>query len=518
MNQKGFTLIELLIVISIISFLASTFFPTLNEARAKGEDARRIASLKNLQTQIADQTNIGQIPYTSIFTTGDVAQRLQTLLSQTNVDQTNIDAKADAETYALVFPLKAGGYWCVDAEGVSKRTTARITAVTGPYSCALAVNQFTGPNTVDDTFTQGDTNGRAHAGIIQPDGKIILIGSFTVYNGVTVPRIVRLNSDGTLDAKFLSNINEFGSANPNLNPIAIKQQSDGSLLVNYIQNPSGPDGPYYLFKFNSDGIQDETVNFKTNGGAFAAQDIDLLSDGTIVSACGGAGVCFLAPDGKLTTQFDSFFGTIGGGQTAVRKVAVNSQDDIYVAGNFEKYGTHLVNGFVKINKDGKYDNGNAGGFDTSTILNVHVDSNLDRVFILGQFSTFKNNPVCNYAVIRDSDSTFDLDASACNFFAQTGALTGTSSVIPTSVTTLGDLVTIGGNLHWYGGESIGNIVKIKSEGKLVSNFDTDPISSEIGFNGGTRLVLAQPDGKIIVSGNFTAYNGMSVKSVVRLNP
>jgi prepilin-type N-terminal cleavage/methylation domain-containing protein len=45
----GFTLIELLVVIAIIGLLASIILASLNTARQKGRDARRVADLKEIQ-------------------------------------------------------------------------------------------------------------------------------------------------------------------------------------------------------------------------------------------------------------------------------------------------------------------------------------------------------------------------------------------------------------------------------------------------------------------------------------
>ena len=48
-DKKGFTLIELLVVIAIIGLLSSIVMASLNSARKKARDSRRIADLKQLQ-------------------------------------------------------------------------------------------------------------------------------------------------------------------------------------------------------------------------------------------------------------------------------------------------------------------------------------------------------------------------------------------------------------------------------------------------------------------------------------
>ncbi len=51
-KQKGFTLIELLVVIAILGLLSTLAVVSLNNARAKARDARRVSDVKQIQTAL----------------------------------------------------------------------------------------------------------------------------------------------------------------------------------------------------------------------------------------------------------------------------------------------------------------------------------------------------------------------------------------------------------------------------------------------------------------------------------
>lgn len=65
-------------------------------------------------------------------------------------------------------------------------------------------------------------NGTVNAIVVQPDGKILVGGSFTNIGGSNRNHLARLNADGTLD-----------TFNPNVNNTvhAMTLQSDGKIII-----------------------------------------------------------------------------------------------------------------------------------------------------------------------------------------------------------------------------------------------------------------------------------------------
>jgi prepilin-type N-terminal cleavage/methylation domain-containing protein len=81
-THKGFTLIELLVVVSIISLLSSIVMASLNTARAKARDTKRLADLQQMNTAI--QLYINDNNAAPLLGSGEPASYRSSDLSQWN--------------------------------------------------------------------------------------------------------------------------------------------------------------------------------------------------------------------------------------------------------------------------------------------------------------------------------------------------------------------------------------------------------------------------------------------------
>ena len=79
----------------------------------------------------------------------------------------------------------------------------------------------------DPSFVLGTGfTGNVYCTLLQPDGKIIVGGAFTSFNGSTANRLIRLNPDGSRDASFDTSI----AASSGI-IYSVAMQADGSLIV-----------------------------------------------------------------------------------------------------------------------------------------------------------------------------------------------------------------------------------------------------------------------------------------------
>lgn len=197
------------------------------------------------------------------------------------------------------------------------------------------------PNgTVDDTFSGGTRfNGDVLKIEVQPDGKIIVGGKFTQYDGQSYNRIIRLYGDGSIDPTFV-----------------IGTGIDGTSPANYVND--------VLLQQNGKIII---------GGYFEEYD------GTSVNS-----IVRILPNGSIDTSFNTGVGVNG----IVTTIGIQSTGHIILGGIFTQYnGTDLTFGnIVKINNNGSYSDSFGYGLDTAvTSLIIQSD---DKIIVGGAFIKF----------------------------------------------------------------------------------------------------------------------------------
>ncbi len=143
--------------------------------------------------------------------------------------------------------------------------------------CSKDIVRLNADGSLDTTFNAGTGfgNGEVMDISIQPDGKIIAAGSFTEFNGTSINRIVRLNADGSLDTTFNPNT----GANNTINALGI--QPDGKIII--VGKFDSYDGitRQKVARINSNGSLDTTfaVGYGANN---EVTSVTLQPDGKII--------------------------------------------------------------------------------------------------------------------------------------------------------------------------------------------------------------------------------------------
>ena len=204
----------------------------------------------------------------------------------------------------------------------------------------------------------------------QMDGKILIGGSF--YNVSGAPRrcLARLNSDGSLDSYFVPPAAGIASTIDGISAMAV--QPDGKILIGgsfYLNPPADPNG---VARLNPNGSLDP--EFKVGTGAQdAVYSIVIQPDGKIliggaftsVNGTGRNRIARLNPDGALDLSFDP---GVGPGWT-VNSVVLQPDGQVLLAGGFLTVNgvdrTHVT----RLHSDGSLDaQFNAGQVDNGVAL------------------------------------------------------------------------------------------------------------------------------------------------------
>ncbi|WP_234425234.1 T9SS sorting signal type C domain-containing protein [Flavobacterium bizetiae] len=357
---------------------------------------------------------------------------------------------------------------------------------------------------LDESFETGTSfNGKIYATYIQPDGKIIVGGNFTTYNGIASGRLIRLNTDGSYDNTFNTSV----AANAGI-IYEICPQTDGKIIVggsftkynNVTVNRIArilPDGSLDPSFVTGSGSSSNITNVKVlpNGKILLAGNFEKFS-GVLANKI----VC-LFPDGSLDHSFDT--GT--GFDADVNAMTVQADGKIILGGKFTNYNGNSANRIIRINQDASIDHDflSGSGFNGGAVQVVKIDP-LGNIMVAGSFTGSYNGQVVNRVCFLNSDGTLKTDFDI-------GSGPKSASVFTLENDAEGSWY-IGGSFSIFDGLNQGRLAKISSDGE----YDSSYLSAGIGFDGSVLKVLPLENKKTMVFGNFTRFNGTFSSRITRV--
>lgn len=341
-----------------------------------------------------------------------------------------------------------------------------------------------------DYFPNLTLFGRIKALAIQPDGRVVIAGTFIQLNGVRRESFARVNADGTVDGTFVTGA---GFSSP---PERLIIQGDGKIIA--IGPFSSYDGVARLriARINTDGSLDTTFDPMLAEGN-SIREASLQADGKIliagnfgsINGTPRTGVARLNSDGSLDATFNPIFGSPN-----LTEVFQQPDGKIMAGGAFSGVNGFNRNGLVRLNADGSLDQ----TFNLGSPLQV-VRAYLQpdgKYLITNNTAVYRRNP----------------DGSADATFA--APVFGTSGSNGTSIDALilqpdGSLI-VGGQFDLVGGTFRRNVVRLTSAGSL------DQLFMPLGADRPVRDMARQADGKIVLGGEFSKIDGVVRAGAARI--
>jgi uncharacterized delta-60 repeat protein len=384
---------------------------------------------------------------------------------------------------------------------------------------APAIMRLNADGTRDTGFTlllsAFPNNIRAMA--LQPDGKILLVGEFVDFDGVTQNRITRFNADGTRDTGFTSGTGFERTV------YTIALQSDGKILVGGNFRLYNGVTQNRITRLNSNGTRDtgfatgtgfdgdvNTIVVQPNGnilvgGSFASYNGTTQRYIVRLTSSGQQQLLALPVATYAVTSLTINTGT--GFNNAVYYIVVQPNGNILVGGDFTSYNGTTQNRITRLNADGIRDT----GFVIGTGFNNRVSAiavQSDGKILVGGFFTTYNGVTQNYITRLNANGSKDTNLS--------GTGQGFSSSVATIVLQSDGNIFVGGSFSSYVGEAQYGISRLAGAGgNTYPGFST---GNGFADQRNVRAIAIQSDGKILVGGDFTIFNGtLGPNYLVRLN-
>lgn len=359
---------------------------------------------------------------------------------------------------------------------------------------------------IDNQFLGSKGLGEAVDDIcVQPDGKLILGGSFSQVNGKNLIKIARLQADGSIDESFKTNhlidTVEPGYVEQKISNVEL--QPNGKIVVaGFIAKINGKDKGS-IARLHPNGAFDSTfhmpiIDRKPPSTDYTViTDLKVLPDGKMLVAglferfdqIPVRGIVRLHPDGKLDTSFDasrllpasvSFIHILKDQKILICESGSNALQRLYPDGRVDssfrlgKYVGRFVT-TVAEQLDGKI---LVAGYDEPYLFRFHPDGKIDNSFDVGLGF---NSSINSLLPLKDKK------------------------------------IIVGGHFGDFDGARRNKIAFLNPDGSRDSSFDKSEGAILGSYNTFVNNFHLQPDGKIIVSGLFSFFDGHVRHNIVRLN-
>lgn len=395
----------------------------------------------------------------------------------------------------------------------------------------------------DPAFVAPAPNNYVTSLALQPDGDVLFGGYFTSVGASTRNHLARVTSSGSLDAAFDPDV-----TGTDLYALAV--QADGKILLGGTFSAVGSEARSHLARVHSDGSPDLAFDPKPNNIIYG---LTVQSDGRILASGGfstlhpgGAGpaivrhnIARLTPGGTVDLSFDP------DPNGFVNGTAIQEDGSILLGGEFTHVGPSPRNLFARLLNDpatqslSNYDRTRiqwlrGGSSPESHAVSFELSTDGGASYSpLGQGTRIAGGWELTGLSLPDSGLIRARARTTGGLWNGTGGLVETVASIRATLDPL-DPSIIGGRVNASamqpdGGVIIAgqftsvlgvprrNVARIKADGTLDMTFDPSP-------NAIVNCVAIQADGKILLGGNFNEIqpNGSPTPEVmanlVRLNP
>ncbi len=409
---------------------------------------------------------------------------------------------------------------------------------------------------VDERFTPGLVVQDLGRTLVQPDGKLVLAGRHRTVNGLE-SALVRLNPDGALDSAFLVP-RDFGVEDPAVAIERLAIQPDGRLLLGGTFNRIGDHPRRGLARLNPDGSLDLTFDAgrglegPTSGAAAdhysAPRAVAVQPDGKIllggvftrVRGVPRSAIARLNPDGTLDAAFAP---QVAGGDLFA--IVVQSSGKIVIAGRFSRVNGEPRWAVARLNPDGTLDSGFSRGPGFSLPEGAVSASGMPGSDSLLAWNPFADGPIFRLSAEGERDASWTpvrgylLGVAEGRVVAEKGdgtrvvwhdasgrpervvhVVPETAQTVPVTVQPDGRMLLLprleGTRIH--GVVRTGQLLRLNPDGSRDPSLDVELTSSGREDQVGQLVAYAlMPDGSIALGGDFTSVNGRPRNRLARLN-